>query len=160
MIFDVVSRRNALASSIKKSHLESLVLQDLLDSHILLVLSRGTSRSSLILASSSPFDEVSISSRHDTSLKHDTKGTVADDFAVGVGELTRLSRLSIRCGHADHLHWVVHCCASGRRWKEGGGVSKGLSANQQVKLYQKRCRRDILAAAYSQTALGPQRGAA
>lgn len=78
-----------------RTHLETLVLEHLLDGHILLVFPRCATRCSLILASPRALDEVTIASGHDASLEDDAEGAVTNDLAVGVGQLTRLARLAV-----------------------------------------------------------------
>lgn len=69
----------------KKSDLEPLVLQNLLDCNIVAILR----------CSDKP------------GLEHDTKGTVADDFAVGVGDLSGLGRLAVGSNNFHDFVGVV-----------------------------------------------------
>jgi hypothetical protein len=106
-----------LSSLLSSTHLESLVLQDLLDGHILLTVPWRTISCSLILTSSSSFDQISISTRYDSSLKDYTERTISNDFAIGIGQFSSFSRLAIRGGDSNHSCWIVHqwsfCTAKG-----------------------------------------------
>lgn len=83
-IYDVWVLDNA--HDLELSVFEALVLEHFFDGDVLLVLPRCTSSSALILASASSLHEVPISTRYDTCLKDDTKRTISDDLAVGVGQ--------------------------------------------------------------------------
>ena len=92
------------------TNLETLVLQHFLDSHILLIITRLTTRA-----------------LHQASLKDDAKRAIANDFAVGIGNLTLFTRLSLRRYDLDHLLWVIDT---------GCG---GAGPNEQI-WFQRVCR--------------------
>jgi hypothetical protein len=74
-------------------HLEPLILQHLLDRDVRSFL-RPTS---------------------ELCLEHNAEGAVSDDFAVGVGDVSRFSGLSIRSDNFDDLPGVVDGCKTGGR---------------------------------------------
>ena len=95
-------------------HLESLVLQDLLDGNILTI----------------------IRARDELCLEDDAEGAVSDDLAVGVGDVTELAGLSVGGLDLDDLAGVVDGCRDrragdprlrGRSWRDGaaGGAGAG-----------------------------------
>lgn len=70
----------------KLSVLEAFVLQDLLD--------RDVTVARLI---------------EEPRLKDDAEGTVAGDFAVGVGEIALVAGFAVRCDDLDDLARIVYC---------------------------------------------------
>ena len=79
----------------QSTHLEPLVLQDLLDGDVTISWIVQQSR-----------------------LEDDTKGTVSDDFAVGIGDLPLVAGLAIRGDDLDDLARIIDSY-----WCEG--VSRG-----------------------------------
>ena len=47
--------------------------------------------------------------RLSTDFSYDAKGAIADDFAVGVDEITSVSRLAVRGDDLDHLAGIIDC---------------------------------------------------
>lgn len=86
----------------RSTDLEALVLQHLLDRHVVVPV-----RVEAAL--------------HQTRLEHDPERAVPDDLAVGVANLARLARLAVRGDHLDQLLGVVRC-TSERGAPDGAGT--------------------------------------
>ena len=90
------------------THLESLILQDLLDGYIISVVMFGDK----------------------FGLKDDAKRAITDNFTVRVRDVTSVARLAIRGDDFDHLPGIVDGCMmiasimtysnTGRRGERGG----------------------------------------
>ena len=64
-------------------------------------------------------------------LEDHTKGAVADDLAVGVGQLACLSRLAVGGNNLDDFMGVVDRCLSHKRCVDGLRLEETVQSRQQ-----------------------------
>lgn len=70
----------------KKTNLESLILQHLLNGNVVTVLGRA----------------------YDFCLKNNTERAISNNFAVGISEVSGLARFTVGCNDFDELVWIVN----------------------------------------------------